>query len=581
MYSYPMIPTVGNRSPEFIFPRCTCTCIVLNSSFSPQVLNVTVSHCEFRDNEVFPGAGTGIQSAKGGAFSISESTTVVVEDSGFFNNIAQPRFTNVDNFVYNVSGSGKKETHATFHLDSSGHGGAGYVRGRSQDFARSFATVRRCAFENNTATSGGGAGSQGGALHVWQYRGLHVVDCNFTGNLADNFEDVNSSYVAQSAGMGGALFFQDSPQCVVEACRLVGNTAQGISAGSNLGLAHGGGMVVSSYSEVTVYDTLFMNNSVLAGGVGGAVSVFEKSTVNVSSSEFTGNFATCATFESSRGGAVAIHNSCRGSFDGVNFVGNNVIPEIAESGWVGVPGGTSSIGRLPARTASPSSSGKKKNCISTPRLSAANGGEGGAVVLIMASATFTRCTFEKNHVSGGVNSGGKGAGVSLQGSLDVLFDNCTFHRNVAFGLYEGKWGMGGQGGAAYVLASTPMFRRCIFSGNYVSGGGQTMSYGGAVALRFAAAISQTCAQPVFDACQFLNNSALPLVAETRSFCGVGGAIHALRATALFTNSSFVGNDADCQSSSAEERVSNPSRTGSGGAMAIADGTSRLASNYTS
>ena len=79
----------------------------------------------------------------------------------------------------------------------------------------------------------------------------------------------------------------------------------------------------------------------------------------------------------------------------------------------------------------------------------------------------------------------------------------------------------------------------------------------------------------------MNNSALPLVAETRSFCGMGGAIHALRATALFTNSSFVSNDADCQSSSAEERVSNPSRTGSGGAMAIADGTSRLASRYSS
>lgn len=148
-------------------------------------------------------------------------------------------------------------------------------------------TVTRCAFENNSANGGSGAGIalEGGSSPTISY-------CTFTGNYTNNY--------------GAAIDCTQSAAPHILGCVMEGNA--------------GNGTIVASNASPTIEDCVISGNGAVDSRGGAALLFRSTSNVTVSGCLITGN-QIGGTF--SRGGAgLRLDDTAVASFTGCTFSGN-------------------------------------------------------------------------------------------------------------------------------------------------------------------------------------------------------------------------------------------------------------------
>lgn len=287
-----------------------------------------------------------------------------------------------------------------------------------------------------------------------------------------------------------------------------------------------------------IFNSWFFGN--VGEVVGGAISIASSSLVKVSNATFAENQARL-------GGALSCHNS---SLEVINstFVGNRAVaPPMsgleAAGGAVFVGANCSVVfshSEWRSNVAGPEyPDDASKGCLS---------GRGGAIAAVGAAhLECSNATFRDNRaVSGASKVGAQGGALYIAYQSSALFKDCEFHLNKAAGRTEEASvtiGGAGSGGALSVAYSSPIFLRCKFKSNVVSGGPDDTARGGAARIVFAGPSSY------FQDCLFLNNKARgylvrrssmthPLVFSSSAY---GGAVDLEASDTTFESTSFIGN----------------------------------------
>ena len=244
--------------------------------------------------------------------------------SGDLNGDDGPNFTNNSDNTYRlVIGSGVSSTAVFDGFTVSGannnppSAGPDEKRGGGMHTVGGSPTVRNCLFTGNTAIFGGGA--------MFNRNGAPtIIDCTFIGN---------------TTGQGGGAVANGGSFARLIGCRFAGNTAsfggaiandvnaasvtvtQCVFDGNSAGVF--GGAISNSYTDLTVTNSVFADNS---SGAGGAIRARE-GLVSITNSVFTGNAATSA-----EGGAIAFDNSAQGVADQLMMVNCSFAANSANQG---------------------------------------------------------------------------------------------------------------------------------------------------------------------------------------------------------------------------------------------------------
>ena len=248
---------------------------------------VSVISSDFRNNHMVMNE-QGI--SQGGAFSISQSNTVVT-DSTFVGNVAKEggvfSFLQINNASITNS-----YFSSNFGLE---FGGVLYDINSAID-------IRQCEFNDNRAVK------YGGVLYIWRSY-IELISNAFNSNRANlssgavyvygsTAKDTNNSYSSNTAYYGGALSVSYSTMEI-----------QFSSFADNIADFSGGAIFTSSNKNITIINSAFVNNT--SGSLGGALMFY-------SSRSLTNLLVTLSTFQSNKalsGGAICIMDTLSSCID--------------------------------------------------------------------------------------------------------------------------------------------------------------------------------------------------------------------------------------------------------------------------
>ena len=341
-----------------------------------------------------------------------------------------------------------------------GNGGAVFIRNYNSTF-----TISGVKFYNNSAVEAGGA------IAASFVRELHIIDSEF----GENFALIRGGAVSittTNLTIHGSVFVDN----VANGTEIVTTNAITYETGGR------GGAFYGLSSTVSIYDTMFLNNTAVRSG--GAVYNEDMLGVIIQYSEFSGNSATGGNGECPadasclvRGGAFYSNNANNVRFSECKFMYNQVstpnINQVVQGGAVYM-------------------------------ISSAT-----TVVISLEDAIMENCEFVGNMgVGRGENNGGGYGGALYIDSQTIHLLNCEFYDN-----WVGSNGLFSEfssaGGAVWMGSSArSTLRSCNLHDNYVVGG-----YGGGL---FAA----DSVDMVLDACTFRYNAAVSSYTVT----GLGGAV---------------------------------------------------------
>ena len=381
-------------------------------------------------------------------------------------------------------------------------------------------TMLSCDFAGNTVTASKYNGGRGGAIAAEAVYSLgqratsliQAADLKFLANRVICDQSVDNCAGGAVNVDGAVLKIQDS--------LFKENNVYDSDVYTTVQML-GGAMCLSGSGSLVAINVTWLGNFAKAGGTGGALWIEIGGTGFVQSSLFDGNFVESSFEHGSRGGAIAAGS----------YVNLTVIDTTIRHNSAGL-------------CSSPSAS---IQCLS---------GSGGGVNILTAYAMLRNVVFSSNTaLSGQLDAGGMGGALTITSQAPtgpVVVDGCTFEKNAALGAgsYLQNSGAAGQGGAAMVQLSTPLFRNCVFRLNWVTAGGRASSAGGAVRILYSTGgnsarngISQ------FHDCHFEANSACSTSCEVggeklkvrSTESGFGGAIAMLEGSAFIANSTFAEN----------------------------------------
>ncbi|MEM7143907.1 MAG: choice-of-anchor Q domain-containing protein [Verrucomicrobiota bacterium] len=249
-------------------------------------------------------------------------------------------------------------------------GTGSFVRGAALFNFGGSPTVANCSFEDNAASS------VGGAIYTANAPDLILADCSFTNN---------------SAPSGGAVYTLSN--LTVTRCTFDSNHATTFT----------GGAINSINTSWMLTDSTFTGNTGALGG--GAVSITGTPNATISNCNFEGNSSATGS-----GGAIVHQSGAGPDITDCSFVGNSC----------GASGGAlsyQSAGTDPSIT----------NCAFTGNDAAVHGG---AVSLVATSPTVTNCSVQGNNATN--NGGGFWCGsTSSVANSNVAFVNCIIWYNHA------------------------------------------------------------------------------------------------------------------------------------------------------
>eukprot|EP00210_Caulerpa_lentillifera_P000407 g397.t1 len=281
----------------------------------------------------------------GGAIYFSDVLTGNIYHSTFIrNSVVQTR---------EVSGSSMNSSTSSFDFSSGSSGG-------SLCFSSTNCTIVNSSFVGNSASSGGGAVDVSQSL-------LRISTSSFIGNLGrlggairansmSNLSISHTLFLQSQATNGGSLYLNDGVGVTVSFSQFLNNTAYDdggaieLSSNSSLLLSNstvegssverlggamhvknnstlllidvrsfgnraqdGGFLSVNDFSNATITDCLFTNNTVTNNG--GVIQIESNSTLFISSSSFSNNKA-------SSGGTLSILNNCTVLLRDISMKGN-------------------------------------------------------------------------------------------------------------------------------------------------------------------------------------------------------------------------------------------------------------------
>ena len=174
--------------------------------------DLTFTNCLFENNSIL-----GVNRGNGGAIDNSGELTVI---NCIFNN-NNVNITNSSGFRKNAADGGAISNLGTLYIYNTNFTNNVALRNggaiRTQDGA--FASIKNCAFINNTAGQHLSGGCFGGAVYIWD-AGITITDSLFENN---HINDI-SGYGAQ----GGAIFSDRGVDKVsITRCEFINNTAEG------------------------------------------------------------------------------------------------------------------------------------------------------------------------------------------------------------------------------------------------------------------------------------------------------------------------------------------------------------------
>jgi predicted outer membrane repeat protein len=197
----------------------------------------------------------------------------------------------------------------------------GVASGGALRLLNSTSVIQDCHFESNSA------GAEGGA--IFNANGSIMVDsCEFFGNTAPHgggmftrddastvsgcvFRDTNWDFCCTGEKLGLGIYARDSLLAVTGSSFRNLRAANGTDSGAAL-------QIVGQASDVLVSACEFLNNQVVSGGRGGAISVGwpgdTRGSIRILKSLFRGNFA------SADGGAISMQSSDRLEIDGADGI---------------------------------------------------------------------------------------------------------------------------------------------------------------------------------------------------------------------------------------------------------------------
>lgn len=287
-------------------------------------------------------------------------------------------------------------------------------------------TVRNCTFEDNYATS------RGGAVFI-EEGSPQFVDCRFLSNIASNggavYTETSSptftgcEFTDNEAFSGGGIDLQGGSVQVV-GCRFDDNRA--------IGEGGDGGAIRAQSGTVTGFGTVFNDNSASSNGGGIANS---SATVNLTNCDFTANSSfSGAGIDSVE--ATLVLSSCL-------FSGN-----IATSNG----GGLATVG----------DTGSITGCTFANNSTTSGTGTGGGGAYYFSGLPIEACTFVGN------SSASDGGGIYMGGSNGQVINS----------LFNGNNALDGDGGGIYVQFGTPDIVNCTLVANLATGGDATGDGGG-------------------------------------------------------------------------------------------------------
>ncbi|CAD7697744.1 unnamed protein product [Ostreobium quekettii] len=444
----------------------------VSAKASAAASNLSISRAKFIRNNATTGAGIGVSgsmqhcafgsdveleenvaSQRGGGLFASDAQSLQASGAVFTRNRAANNGGAA--FLKAVAGSFVAAfSNVSVHNNFAGRGGGLFGEGK----ALNLLLTGGCNFTNNTAESGGG-----GAVGMVGGETMLVEDAEFSLNAARDsaggailFEARAESRTFQASGVsimnnivtgdeaeahgGGLSLTGRGLAATLEDCILEGNSASGF----------GGAVHLDGISDVTITRCIFTNNNGSRGGGALLYQGRESSTLELSSVEFSGNWAgSRAPFESGfksdlrngRGGAVSLLGpglSC--TLNGTSSFQANTALE----------GGAFDARRLEMLD------------IQSVTFSENRAVEGGGLNLVMSQGTLaiiSATTFERNqalHGAGGcirtneaggstsavanmtdvmvrqntVKRGGQGgAGMCIVGQASIVCSNCSFEEN--------------------------------------------------------------------------------------------------------------------------------------------------------
>ena len=405
--------------------------------------------------------------------------------------------------------SAKKESSTS---STEGSGGAIYVQG-SADSSATIGPALMYTFEgNNTAMSyGGGVCSNSGDITFTGYTGDRAITSQNTAQLGGGFA---ASYTGTmrfnnctitnqvSRGSGGAVYAKN---VVVNSCDFGAEGSPNLSNGTRN--SNGGGAIYASGS-MTLTNATFRFNEAVQGG--GAVYA-DTAAVDIRNSYFHNNHA-----KGGNGGAVNLRNYCTTAISSTTFTENQ--SENLDGGAVYAQGdieisycyftlnlskrsgGAIYFDQTP--TQEPFSSFTIRNSMLTENSTqgGSEGGNGGGIFIASNRASIISCTFNKNHLDLGGNSGA-GGGIYLntstyQSSTNKI-ENCTFYENVVndgASPNSDNTIYSGGGGLAVLCEGRTEIVSCTFAGNgsrYKGGGIYIGAFDGIVSMAGTMTVGNT------------------------------------------------------------------------------------------
>lgn len=369
------------------------------------VSNLTVLLCTFENNKIAQ------EYNDGGALLITK-TNSFISLSAFSNN--QVRRGGEGGAVY-IKGGNTTVSHSSFTNNqvngSSGEGGAVYITNANSVFQNSF-------FTNNQAV---GFSSRGGALYVYG-QNLMIFECTFASN--------------QINGPGGALYIWNTIIAKINNSKFMSNGANGI----------GGAVYIWRVSSVIIRESMFMSNEARgSSSKGGALYITRAYSTEISASNFTEN-------QVGRGGGAIYVTNTRSSIYNCIFASNQA--------------GGSNYGEGGAMHIRDSNS-EIHDSIFTDNQARGSSGEGGAIYINDANSTITDSIFMNNQVD---DISGEGAALYFElsfpsSSIFLSLKLCIFKKNRA--------GLSETSGIVHVHASSYWRKRtlsiiiahCQFFGN--------------------------------------------------------------------------------------------------------------------
>ena len=396
----------------------------------------------------------------GAVWSLSSSTTVVLENCTFASNIIQRGGTlNINMvsklmifmcaFIKNEVKQEFRDGGALFITETNsiisqsmflsnqvrGEGGAIYISGGN-------ITINESVFISNQVN---GSSSDGGALYIKNANSI-VTKSTFTNNRVNRAGEGGAVYISggsvticksnfthNQAGVGGALYIRTANSTVIKS---IFTSNQG-NENSDMG-----GAIYISGGYSTIGESTFMSNQVKGrNGQGGAIRIWKAINLMINNSMFMQNQANGSGGD---GGAVSIWDT------------NSIITEsIFIKNQVRGHGGAIYIYSLSSQTRSAiviSASKFTENYINS------RDGNGGAVYIYRMKLTIQNCMFTSNRVDGSSSDGG----AMYIRDANSTIDNVTFVNNQVSG-------SSGAGGAVYYLVQFPsssvFLKQCEFINN--------------------------------------------------------------------------------------------------------------------